>query len=177
MPVYDSACTDADIQLSQSRVAGKQKFKPKLNQPRFRNVSVITLWNVYRDQINKMGCKQFVTEHGQTLSTFYSIFPLLIHYYFPSSFDAWTFVDGTDTNFGNVLYATRGVAMSQGLAFFNGAGNAIIKLDNVTDGRGNNQFGRNSVKLLSNNTVSPGSLIIADMVHMPFGVSLIYCYL
>ena len=87
------------------------------------------------------------------------------------SFDAWTFVPGTDTNFGNVLYTTRDVAMSQHLAFFNDAGNAVIKLDNVTDGRGNNQFGRNSVKLMSNNTVPPGSLMIADVVHMPFGVS------
>ena len=68
-----AACTDADIQLIQSRVAGKSKNKPKLNQDRFRNVSVITSWNSYRDKINEMGSERFAREMGQELLTFYSI--------------------------------------------------------------------------------------------------------
>ncbi|RPD55787.1 hypothetical protein L227DRAFT_477824, partial [Lentinus tigrinus ALCF2SS1-6] len=67
------ACTDDDIRLIQSRVAGPGKGRPKLNQPRFRNVSVITSWNSYRDKINELGCERFARENGQTLKTFYSI--------------------------------------------------------------------------------------------------------
>ncbi|TFK77570.1 hypothetical protein K466DRAFT_579433 [Polyporus arcularius HHB13444] len=52
------ACTDEDIKLIQSRVAGPGKERPKLNQPRFRNVSVITSWNSYRDKINELGCER-----------------------------------------------------------------------------------------------------------------------
>ena len=49
------SCTEQDIKLLQSRVAGRGKEKPKLNQPRFRNVSVITAWNVYRDEFDRKG--------------------------------------------------------------------------------------------------------------------------
>ncbi|TFK82753.1 hypothetical protein K466DRAFT_499733 [Polyporus arcularius HHB13444] len=65
------ACTDEDIKLIQSRVAGPGPHRPKLNQPRFRNVSVITSWNSDRDAINAMGCERFARENGQVLQTFY----------------------------------------------------------------------------------------------------------
>ena len=56
------ACTADDIQLIQSRVAGRGEGKPMLNQSRFRNVSVITSWNTYRDKINELGCQRLLTK-------------------------------------------------------------------------------------------------------------------
>ncbi|KAI0348766.1 hypothetical protein OH77DRAFT_1379468, partial [Trametes cingulata] len=67
------ACTPDDIKLLQSRVAGRGSGKPKLNQPRFRNVSVITAWNSHRDKINELGCQRFAQENGKSLTTFYSV--------------------------------------------------------------------------------------------------------
>ena len=67
------SCTEQDIKLLQSRVAGRGKGKPKLNQPRFRNVSVITAWNVYRDEFNRKGTERFARESGQELCTFYAL--------------------------------------------------------------------------------------------------------
>lgn len=67
------ACTQADIKHLQGRIAGRAADKPKLNQSRFRNVSVITAWNSYRDKINELGCERFSKETGQQLQTFYFI--------------------------------------------------------------------------------------------------------
>ncbi|KLO18229.1 hypothetical protein SCHPADRAFT_913229 [Schizopora paradoxa] len=87
-------------------------------------------------------------------------------------FDAWTFVNGIDTNTtGNVLYQTREQAASEQLAFINSAGNAIMKVDNTTSGVNDPTFGRPSIKIMSNATVPAGSLVLMDAVHMPFGCS------
>ncbi|TFK79136.1 hypothetical protein K466DRAFT_579259 [Polyporus arcularius HHB13444] len=67
------ACTSEDIKLIQSCVAGKGKGRPKLNQPRFRNISIVTTYNAYRDKINELGSSQFAAETNQELVTFYSI--------------------------------------------------------------------------------------------------------
>lgn len=67
------SCTQQDIDLLRTRVAGKGRGRPKLNQPRFRNVSVITAWNVYRDTINRLGSERFARENGQELVSFYSV--------------------------------------------------------------------------------------------------------
>ncbi|RPD67887.1 hypothetical protein L226DRAFT_423547, partial [Lentinus tigrinus ALCF2SS1-7] len=71
--LWYQACTPQDIKLIQSRVAGHGPGRPKLNQPRFQDVSVITSWNTYRDKINELGCERFAKENDQTLSTFYSV--------------------------------------------------------------------------------------------------------
>ena len=87
------------------------------------------------------------------------------------SFDGWTYQNGIDTNTtGNVLFQSRSQAMQEQLTYVNPAGRAVIKVDNTTDGHMDPTFGRPSVKLLSNATVSQGSLTILDAVHMPFGV-------
>jgi len=87
-------------------------------------------------------------------------------------FDGWSFYNGIDANTtGNVLYQTREQATSEQLAFVNSAGNAVMKVDNTTSGANDPTFGRPSVKILSNATVSAGSLVLMDAVHMPYGCS------
>ncbi|KAI5115196.1 hypothetical protein M0805_000710 [Coniferiporia weirii] len=89
-----------------------------------------------------------------------------------SFFDSWTFFSGTDANTtGNVLFQSREAATSSQLAFVNSAGNAIIKVDNTTNGAGDDTFGRPSIKIMSNGTVSEGSLVVMDALHVPFGCS------
>ena len=51
------ACTPQDVKLIQSCVAGQAVGRPKLIQPHFWNVSVITSWNSYWDKINELGCE------------------------------------------------------------------------------------------------------------------------
>ena len=57
-----------------------------------------------------------------------------------------------------MLFQTREQASSEKLAFVNDAGNAIIKVDNTTNGANDPTFGRPSVKMFSNEPVSEGSL-------------------
>ncbi|TDL22547.1 hypothetical protein BD410DRAFT_814887 [Rickenella mellea] len=99
-------------------------------------------------------------------------FTLTQNYQGQSFFDAWTFLSGVDGNSSsNVLYQTREQALQKGLVSVNAAGHAIIKMDNITDGTKNPTFGRSSVYILSNATVSAGSLVIMDATAMPFGCS------
>ena len=67
------SCTGEDIELLQSRVAGTGQGRPKLNDPRFKYVSIITRWNAARDKINMEASKKFAIEHGQELVDFYSV--------------------------------------------------------------------------------------------------------
>jgi len=53
----------------------------------------------------------------------------------------------------------------------NSVGNVIVKVDNFTNGAGNSSYVRNTLQILSKDPITPGSLIIMDAVHMPFGVS------
>lgn len=85
------------------------------------------------------------------------------------SFNDWTYIAGTDTNTtGNVLFQTREQATD--LTYINSDGNAIIKVDNTTSGVGNSTYGRASIKIMSNDKVSQGSLVVMDAVHVPYGV-------
>ncbi|KAL5532313.1 hypothetical protein ACEPAF_5882 [Sanghuangporus sanghuang] len=88
-----------------------------------------------------------------------------------SFFDAWIFYSGTDTNTtGNVYFETRETAMSSELTYVSD-GKAVIKVDNSTSGAGNSTYGRSSVKLYSEETVSQGSLVVLDATHVPYGCS------
>src|ERR1700733_2633661 len=60
-------CTAQDIAFLRSRVAGILPRQPKLNDKRFRNVSVITAWNAQKDRINDIGGKRFAADTGQTV--------------------------------------------------------------------------------------------------------------
>lgn len=89
------------------------------------------------------------------------------------SLNDWVFQNGVDANnTGNVLFQTQEQAAQENLTFLNSAGNYVIKVDNTTSGANDPNFGRPSVKVLSNYTYDEGSLIIMDAVHIPFGVRL-----
>jgi len=87
-----------------------------------------------------------------------------------SFFDDWNFYDNFDnlTN-GDAIFVSAQEATSENLAFVNGAGNAIIKVDNTTQVPFNQK--RNTVRISSKDRFSVGSLWIADMLHVPFGCS------
>ena len=53
------SCTLQDIQLLQSHITGPGASRPKLNDPRFRGVSIIIAFNAYRDKINIEASKKF----------------------------------------------------------------------------------------------------------------------
>lgn len=77
------ACTAEDIEFLTTRIAGRNPTSPVVSHPNFRDVSVITSFNVHRDKINELGKLRFAAETGQELKTFYSR-------------DTWKGVDDTD---------------------------------------------------------------------------------
>ncbi len=68
-----AACTTEDLKFLDSRTVGPGDMKPKLNDTKFRDVSIITAWNAQKDLINELGCKRFADDTGQELTDFYSI--------------------------------------------------------------------------------------------------------
>lgn len=65
------ACTSDDIEYLHS-LASISRIHQKLNDERFRDVSVITALNVHRDRINELGSNKYAAETGQKLISFYS---------------------------------------------------------------------------------------------------------
>ena len=72
--------------------------------------------------------------------------------------------------FTRLSYVTASQASKQQLAFVNSAGNAIIKVDNTTNNLQINQD-RNSVNIATKDYFAMGSVWVADMLHVPYGVS------
>ena len=66
------ACTEADVKLLRSRVVGRAPDRPKLSDPKFHHVSIITSYSAHRDKINKVHSKHFAEEAGLKLQEFYS---------------------------------------------------------------------------------------------------------
>jgi hypothetical protein len=67
-------------------------------------------------------------------------------------------------------YQSQGDAMAQKLVYVDPTtGRAIIKVDNTTTGN-YSQYGRASVKMLSQEPITQNSLVIMDAHHLPFGV-------
>ncbi|KAF8187147.1 concanavalin A-like lectin/glucanase domain-containing protein [Pholiota molesta] len=90
-------------------------------------------------------------------------------------FDKFAYYGNVDnTTWGNVTFLNQADATVQQLTFVNGAGNAIIKVDNTTTltaGAPGVAVNRNSVRLTSLDSYGMGSLIIIDALHIPFGCS------
>ncbi|KAJ6626262.1 hypothetical protein B0H10DRAFT_2161576 [Mycena sp. CBHHK59/15] len=66
------ACTAADIEFLRGRKISRRASHPTFDEPRFRNVSLITAWNSQKDKINELGCAKFAEETGQVLTHFYA---------------------------------------------------------------------------------------------------------
>jgi hypothetical protein len=66
------SCTEDDIELLYSRIAGPGPNQPKLAESQFRHVSVITARNIHRDKINEMGSVKFAKDFGEKMTTFYT---------------------------------------------------------------------------------------------------------
>jgi len=60
-------------------------------------------------------------------------------------------------------------AFAQGLVYVNNAGNAILKVDDVSNVAPNQK--RNTVRITTQAAYNVGSLWIADIIHLPFGCS------
>ncbi|KAJ7907704.1 hypothetical protein B0H13DRAFT_2233402 [Mycena leptocephala] len=67
------SCTAEDIKFLRTRIASDKPGHPNLDSVLFRNVSVITAWNVHKDAINQLGAKRFAQDTRQELHEFYSI--------------------------------------------------------------------------------------------------------
>ena len=66
-------CTANDIKFLRTHVAGGDAPAPQLNDPKFRNVSIITARNIHKDKLNMIGSKRFAADTGQELTNFYSV--------------------------------------------------------------------------------------------------------
>jgi hypothetical protein len=70
-----------------------------------------------------------------------------------------------------VLFQTRDQANQYNLTYIDNQQRAIIKVDNTTDGTKDQNYGRASVYMISNEAAPLGSLVLMDADHLPFGVS------
>ncbi|KAJ3823161.1 glycoside hydrolase family 16 protein [Lentinula raphanica] len=85
-------------------------------------------------------------------------------------FDEWDFFGSWDNlTLGDVYWLDESDAFSQGLAYINSAGNAVIKVDNTHSIQSPQK--RNSVRITTKDSYAVGSLWIFDLVHVPFGCS------
>ncbi|KIJ59244.1 hypothetical protein HYDPIDRAFT_65467, partial [Hydnomerulius pinastri MD-312] len=65
-------CTADDLAFLRLHIVGPDPGRPKLTDPQFRNVSIITAWNNQKDRINELGCQRFADDTKQPLSVFFS---------------------------------------------------------------------------------------------------------
>ncbi|PCH43197.1 glycoside hydrolase family 16 protein [Wolfiporia cocos MD-104 SS10] len=87
-----------------------------------------------------------------------------------SFFDDWEFYGAPDlTTDGDVNWVTEANATAEHLAYVNGAGHAIIKVDNSTDVPYPDK--RDTVRITTEDTFPLGSVFIIDAYHLPYGCS------
>ena len=75
-------------------------------------------------------------------------------------------------NTGDVIWVNQTNATSMNLAYVNGAGRAIIKVDNTSFVPFNEK--RNTVRITTKDFYDFGSLWIIDVVHLPYGCSVCF---
>ena len=66
-------CTKNDIEFLRTRIASSGPDSPQLNDPMFRNISIITARNIHKDKLNIIGSQRFASDTGQELTHFYSV--------------------------------------------------------------------------------------------------------
>ncbi|TFK66991.1 hypothetical protein BDN72DRAFT_771311, partial [Pluteus cervinus] len=66
------SCTKEDIKMLKTRVHSNLPNRPRVTDKEFRDVSVITSFNICKDAFNELGSIRFGEETKQTLMTFYS---------------------------------------------------------------------------------------------------------
>jgi hypothetical protein len=66
------SCTAADIAFLRTRITSDNPNRPSITDDDFRNVSIITAFNTYKDSINNLGSKRFAAEKEANLTDFYS---------------------------------------------------------------------------------------------------------
>jgi hypothetical protein len=70
-------------------------------------------------------------------------------------------------------YLNQSAAHTSQLLSVNGAGHAILKVDNSTSDPNPgaySQFGRDTVMVISQETIDVGTLVVMDALHIPYGV-------
>ncbi|KAI5885441.1 uncharacterized protein SCHCODRAFT_02520650 [Schizophyllum commune H4-8] len=67
-----AACTPEDMEVLRRLVVGSSPAAPKMNDPKFRSVSIITARHAEKDAFNDLGAKRFAAETNQELTSFYS---------------------------------------------------------------------------------------------------------
>lgn len=67
------ACTEDDVRYLRSKVAGFTEDSPRLDDGKFRNISIITARNIHKDTINAAGAARFARDTGQELVDLCSI--------------------------------------------------------------------------------------------------------
>lgn len=96
----------------------------------------------------------------------------LIEYSGTTFFDGFDFYGAIDnTTWGNVTYVDAADADAESLAYVNGAGNAVIKVDNSSTVLDVGIQFRKSVRLTSKAQFPIGTLFVIDALHMPYGCS------
>ncbi|KAF6745134.1 hypothetical protein DFP72DRAFT_771740, partial [Ephemerocybe angulata] len=67
------ACDEEDFAFLRTLIARRGSETKCLSLPIFRNVSIITSRNSYKDRYNELGCESFAKGRGETLHTFHSV--------------------------------------------------------------------------------------------------------
>jgi len=110
-------------------------------------------------------CATLLSLAGATLG-----YELIHDYSGDTFFQGWDYYGKWDNlTLGNATYLSQEAAMQQNLTYINGAGNAIIKVDNFTTVSKGER--RNSIRLTSEEFYDFGTVWIIDAVHLPWGCS------
>lgn len=67
-----AACTPQDIIFLRSLISSGEPGQKHVSQKKFRNISVITGWNVQKDRLNELGINRFANDTNQELTDFFS---------------------------------------------------------------------------------------------------------
>ncbi|KAF9528060.1 glycoside hydrolase family 16 protein [Crepidotus variabilis] len=87
-------------------------------------------------------------------------------------FDNWAYYGNVDnTTWGNVTFVDKDAATQKKLTYVNDAGNAVVKVDDLTTIAPAQLVNRDTIRLTSLHSYGVGTLILIDAVHIPYGCS------